>query len=100
MNKPIYLSDLQELFDADEEIPLTEEQIIEIFQRQKPITNGERMALYHNLGLKKAYDTLRDTTRKSGLPSESVAKQYSSMRIDKDGKYGRELSRRLVVSSI
>ena len=89
MNKPIYLSDLQELLDAGEPIPLTETEIIEIFQKQKPITNGERMALYHNLGLKKDYDTLRDTTRKSGLPSESVAKQYSSMRIDKDGKYDR-----------
>ena len=89
MNKPIYLSDLQELLNAGEPIPLTEMEIIEIFQKQKPITNGERMALYHNLGLKKDYDTLEDTTKKSGLPSTSVAKQFSAMRIDKDGKYDR-----------
>lgn len=89
MDKPIYLSDLQEFHAAGQKIPLTEAEIIEIFQRQKPITNGERIALYKKLGLEKFYHTGKDTAKRAGLASESVVKQSSSGRIDKDGKYDR-----------
>ena len=48
----MYLSDLLNALDNGKPIELSRFKIIQIFQKQKPLNDSERLHLFHRLGLR------------------------------------------------
>ena len=82
----MYLSDLLDALDNGKPIELSRRELIEIFQKQKPLNDSQRLALFHRLGLRyrdrewpfeKERLTQKEVAEKTGVSLELV-KQYDA----------------------
>ena len=48
----MYLSDLLNALDNNEPIELSKFEIVQIFQKEKPLNDSQRLDLFHRLGLR------------------------------------------------
>lgn len=71
----LYLSDLLSALNKNESIELSKSEIAGIFQRQKHVTEFQRIALFHKLGLRNRGENQEQIARKAGV-SLSYIKQY------------------------
>ncbi len=82
----MYLSDLLDALDNGKPIELSRRELIEIFQKQKPLNDSQRLALFHRLELRdrdrewpfeKERLTQKEVAEKTGVSLELV-KQYDA----------------------
>ena len=79
----MYLSDLLDILNKGEKPNLSKVELLSIFQKDKPLSDTERLDLFHRLGLR--YDNgrrlkQREVAHLTGVTRELVA-QYDTRRV-------------------
>ena len=80
----MYLSDLLNALDNNEPIELSKSKLRQIFQKQKPLNDSQRLDLFHRLGLRNQGGinlTQQEVAEITGVGLSTV-KQYDTGRLN------------------